>query len=121
MTTNNAASYPFLSKAQIKDRLAQDPDFVRECALIMQDRQTAYEQATLTTKDRNRKGWMSSHAVNGGKLTAKLRQGEALEAEEWLKLQEMVSHYGKQLASHFRKAAIEANPTLKAAAAIFGV
>lgn len=114
-------SYPFLSKNQIKDRLAHDLLFVADCAQIMQERQTAYEQATLTTKDRNRQGWMSSHAVNGGKLTAKIRNGEEISAEEVLKLQEMVSHYGKQLASHFRALAVEENPALKATAAIFGV
>lgn len=114
-------SYPFLSKNQIKARLSDDADFVRQCTLVMQDRQTAYEQATLTTKDRNRQGWMSSHAVFGGRMAAKIKGGEALEQAEWARLSEMVSHYGRQLASHFRNEAIEENPALKSAAAVFGV
>jgi len=119
--TTNTTSYPFLSKNQIKARLADDQDFVRKCTLIMQDRQTAYEQATLSTKDRNRKGWMSSHAVFGGKMAAKIRSGEAMSLEEEARLTETVSHYGKQLASHFREEAIAENPALKTAAAVFGV
>jgi len=110
--------YPFLSKAQIKARILSDDGFVLECARVMQARQTAHEQATETTLLRNRQGWMSSHAVRGGRLVKKAA-GEGLVEEEFSVLREMVSHYGKQLASHFRQAAIEADPGLKEIAAVF--
>jgi len=113
--------YPFLSKSDIKSRIVSDVDFALQCAVIMTSRQTDFEHETKTTVNKNRRGWMSSHAVNGTKLTDKLQaEGrDALEPNEIAKLQDMVSHYSKQLASHFRTAAIEANPELKAIADIF--
>jgi hypothetical protein len=111
--------YPFLSKNQIKARIVSDVVFAMECAQIMTSRQTDYEQEAKTTVNKNRRGWMSSHAVFGTTATNKLRQGEELEPHEVARLQEMVSHYGKQLASHFRAEAIEKNPELKAIADVF--
>ncbi len=118
MKTTN--SYPFLSKKQIADRLESDAAFVLECLQIIQARQTEHEKATLTTKDRNHRGWMSSHAVNGGKLAVKAAT-EGLNSEEFAKAASMVSHYTKQLASHFRAEKIATNPDLAKAAAVFGV
>jgi len=110
--------YPFLSKAQIKARILSDDQFVLECARVMQSRQTAHEAATETTLLRNRQGWMSSHAVRGGRLVKKSSE-EGLDSEEFSVLREVVSHYGKQLASHFRQAAIAADPALKEIASVF--
>lgn len=118
MTTNK--TYPFQSKAQILALVAEDDGFMLECLQIMNGRQTADEQQTLTTKYRNRCGWMSSHAVNGGKLAEKAMK-EGLTPEETDKARAMVLRYGKQLATHFREEAIHNNPDLAATAKIFGV
>ena len=89
-----------------------------ECLQIMDARQTEDEQATLSTKWSNKRGWMSSHAVWGGKLALKARTGE-LSDEEFSKAAGMVCRYTKQLAAHFRAEAIAKNPALEAVARIF--
>jgi len=111
-------SYPFLTKSTIKARIATDDAFVVQCLGIMLDRQTAYEQETKSTLNRNRAGFMSSHAVKGTTLAVKAR-GEGLTAEETADARALVGHYSKQLASHFRQAAIEADPSLAEAARVF--
>jgi hypothetical protein len=108
--------YPFLSKSDIKTRIVNDVSFAMECAQIMTSRQTEYEQEAKTTVNKNRRGWSCSHAVFGTTATNKLRAGEELEPHEVARLQDMTSHYSKQLASHFRVEAIKANPDLKAIA-----
>lgn len=119
--TTNKNSYPFISKNEIKARLESDAGFAAQCILIMQDRQTSYEQETSTTKDRNRRGWMSSHAVFGGKIARQIRSFEEITPEDRDRAIAMVSHYTKQLASHFRGLAVDANPELAKAGALFGV
>lgn len=119
--TKTTNSYPFLSKAQIKDRLASDAAFRASCLLVLFDRQTQHEQATETTKNRNRAGFMSSHAVHGTRIAKKLRAQEELTDDDRAKLDEIVPRYTKQLAEHFRGEAIAANPDLQKTAAIFGV
>ena len=110
--------YPFVTKSALKARISEDDSFVLECAQIMQSRQTAHEAATETTLLRNRQGWMSSHAVRGGRLVRKSSE-EGLDAAEFSQLRDMVSHYSKQLASHFRQAAIAADPALREIASVF--
>jgi len=110
--------YPFLTKSVLKARISEDDSFMLECAQIMQSRQTAHEAATETTLLRNRAGWMSSHAVRGGRLVRKASE-EGLDQTETSQLRDMVSRYSKQLASHFRQAAIAENPALKEIAAVF--
>lgn len=113
-------NYPFLSKKSIAARIDADPTFALECLQIMYSRQTAYEQESKTTLNKNRRGFMSSHAVNGTTLAVKART-EGLDAEELAKAQAIVSHYTKQLAAHFREEALERDPSLAAAARVFGV
>jgi hypothetical protein len=115
----NSNNYPFMTKKQIAARIETDLDFVQECVLVMQARQTEDEQEVKETRHKNKRGWMSSHAVNGGKLADKLAAGEALTDEELGKAQGMVCRYTKQLAAHFRAAAIVANPDLEAVAEVF--
>jgi hypothetical protein len=110
--------YPFLTKSVLKARISEDDSFMLECAQIMQSRHTAHEAATETTLLRNRAGWMSSHAVRGGRLVRKASE-EGLDQTETSQLRDMVSRYSKQLASHFRQAAIAENPALKEIAAVF--
>lgn len=115
---SNIKQYPFVTKSQLRARLASEPAFVVLCLSIMLDRQTAYEQEAKTTVTRNRRGFMSSHAVKGTTLALKAR-GEGLTEEEQDAAQGIVLHYTKQLAAHFRAEAIVANPDLAEAARVF--
>lgn len=120
-TISSTKSYPFLSKAEIKTRIAADQAFAFSCLLVIFDRQTAYEQTSETTLNRNRMGFMSSHAVHGTRISKKIRSGEDLTDEDRSRAVEISSHYTKQLASHFRAEAISENPALKQAGQVFGV
>ncbi len=117
----NSNNYPFLTKKQIKDQIATDDDFVVQCLTVMHSRQTEHEVDSKTTKDRNKRGWMSSHAVRGTEMAIKVASGESLNDEELIMARAMVGSYSKQLASHFRQAQLAKSPELAATAAIFGV
>lgn len=117
MSSNN---YPFMTKKQIASRIVEEDSFVLECLQVMHSRQTEHEVDSKTTKDRNKRGWMSSHAVRGTELALKA-QAEDLSEEETAKAREMVCRYTKQLASHFRQARLADEPELAATAAVFGV
>jgi hypothetical protein len=110
--------YPFRSKASILNEVAVSDSFALGCLQIMDARQTEDERDAKETKYKNRRGWMSSHAVNGTILAAKARN-EGLEPEELEKARAMVSRYGKQLASHFRQEALGADPDLADKAACY--
>jgi hypothetical protein len=112
-------AYPFRSKKQIVALIATDDGFACECLGIMYARQTAYEQEAKTTLNRNHRGFMSSHAVNGTTLAKKFLAGEVLSEEELAKTRAIVSRYGRQLAEHYRLEDIAAKPELADAAAIF--
>jgi len=113
------AQYPFRSKASIKTEIAESDTFMLACLQVMLERQTEHEVATKSTLNKNRRGFMSSHAVNGTALAQKA-QAEGLDAEETEKARGIVSRYTKQLAEHFRAQALEADPSLAAVAAVFG-
>ena len=111
-------NYPFATKAQI---LASQADFPT-CLVHLEQlyaAQTADEQEDQDTKFKNRRGFMSSHAVTGSQLAVKARSGEELTPEEQDKVRGIVCRYGKQLAAFAREAQIAANPDLAAVAAIF--
>ena len=115
MTTNK---YPFVTKAQIVSQIATNDEFVVAAMAIMQSRQTSDEEEAKTTRYKNARGWMSSHAKRGTELAALAASGELTNAE----LEEcraLVSRYTKQLAAHEREAAIATNPELGAEAACF--
>jgi len=117
----NSNNYPFLTKAQIVAKLDTDLSFRHEACLILTARQTEDELQVRETKHKNRRGWMSSHAVNGTKFAEKLAAGEELTEEEEGKLAGMVCRYRKQLASHYREVAKRDNPELAEAGSTFGV
>ncbi len=122
MSTNNATTanlYPFVTKAQIKERLEQDPQYRRQAMVILFALQTAYEQDTSTTLSKNRQGFMSSHSVWGTRIAKKLNAGEELSAEEVGKMDAIAPRYSRQLAVHFRAQMIAEQPALKAVAALF--
>jgi hypothetical protein len=111
--------YPFLTKAQIAANIENDFSFACQAMVILYDRQTEFEQETKSTLNKNRRGFMSSHAVNGSKVAVKLKAGEALTPEEQVIVETIAPRYTKQLADHFRAAAIEADPSLADKAACF--
>ena len=111
-------SYPFVTKSTIKAQIASSDAFVLQCLAVMYSRQTAHEQETKSTLNRNRAGFMSSHAVRGSVLAVKAA-GEGLTEEETDEARVLVGRYTKQLAAHFRAEAIAANPDLAEAARVF--
>lgn len=112
-------NYPFLTKAQIAQNIEQDFGFACQAMVILYDRQTQHEQETKSTLNKNRRGFMSSHAVNGSKVAVKIKAGEPLTDEDRGHVEAMAPRYTKQLASHFRDAAIAADPALAEKAACF--
>lgn len=121
MTTTNSNLYPFETKAQIAAKIAQDDQYMLAALAQLHTWQTAHEQETKTTEVKNRRGFMSSHAVNGSKLAEKVKRGEALTGEEMDKARSIVCRYTRQLAVFSREQAIAANPALNAVASTFGV
>jgi hypothetical protein len=121
-TTSGAQNlYPFTTKAQLKARIEADLDFAKECLVVMYNRQTEYEQEAKTTVVRNRRGFMSSHAVREANLALKVLSGEYLNPDEESLLQSIVSSYTKQLASHFRSQCLAEKPELAEQAKVFGL
>ncbi len=111
-------NYPFETKAQI---LASQSDLAvcKKHLITLFQAQTADEQDSQDTKYKDRRGFMSSHAVTGSQLAVKVIGGEELTEEEEAKVRNIVSRYGRQLAAFSRQAAIAANPELKKIAEIF--
>lgn len=114
----NIKSYPFVTKSTIKARIESDDAFMLQCLAVLYSRQTSHEQDTKSTRDRNRRGFMSSHAVTASVLAVKAT-AEGLTEEETCKARAIVSRYTKQLAAHFRQEAIAADPDLAEAARVF--
>lgn len=112
-------SYPFLTKAQIAASIAGDFQFACMVISVLHDRQTTFEQETKSTLNKNRRGFMSSHAVNGTNLALKIKAGEELTDEDVARVHNIAPRYTKQMADHFRAKAIEADPTLAEKAACF--
>jgi len=112
-------SYPFRSKRDILNQVATDDAFALHCLCVIHDRQTAHEQATKSTKSKNRQGFMSSHAVRGCELAEKVKGNEPLSEEEMGLARTITGRYGKQLAAHFRAEVIAGNPELAKVAEVF--
>jgi hypothetical protein len=116
--TTTKKSYPFLTKAQIA-LMAADFTFCCEAMVILFDRQTRHEQDTSSTLNKNRRGFMSSHAVHGTRIAKALKAGEPISEEDVPRVLAIAPRYTKQLADHFRQLALEADPALAAKAACF--
>jgi hypothetical protein len=117
--TKSANLYPFLTKAQIRERLEASPEFRCEAMAILHTLQTSWEQNAKATKDKNRQGFMSSHAVNGSKVAEKIKAGAELSAEDWDHVNRIAPRYTRQLAVFFRAKAIAEQPALQAVAKLF--
>jgi hypothetical protein len=118
---NKNSSYPFITRAQVAERVASDNDFCLMCLVILHDKQTRFEQATRSTKDRNRQGFMSSHAVAGSRLAEKVASGTALEPDEMAKARDIASHYSRQISVHLREEQKASSPELAEVARLYGV
>lgn len=122
MTTNNDKSgnlYPFVTKAQIKARLDSDPAYRIEAMAILHTLQTEHEQATKSTLNKNRQGFMSSHAVKGSKVAEKIKAGETLTEEDVAVVDTIAPRYSRQLATFARAQAIANDPALAKVAGMF--
>jgi hypothetical protein len=117
--TTTANPYPFITKAQIKERLLNEPDYRREAMVLLFTLQTAYEQDTSKTKDKNRQGFMSSHAVHGTRIAKLIKEGVELDPEDEVRMLSIAPRYSRQLATVARARAIAENPALQAVAQIF--
>lgn len=118
---NNTNQYPFTTKKDIAAQLATDPEACKKALVVLFNRQTSHEQDTASTLSRNRAGFMSSHAVHGTRLAKAIIAGEDLSDEDLARCQTIAPRYSKQLAAQARREALEANPDLAAAGAVFGV
>ena len=119
--TTNTKQYPFETKAQIAAKIATSDEYMLQGLCQLHTWQTQHERETKTTAVKNRRGFMSSHAVNGSKLAEKVKGGEQLNEEDMAKARSIVASYTRQLAVASREEALAANPDLAATAAIFGV
>ena len=131
VATASGNLYPFMTKAMIKARLLEEPDFMVESLLILHTLQTEHEQATRSTLNRNKMGFMSSHAVHGSRIAEKVKAGLAqgdclgvvmatvLTVDDWAKVDSIAPRYTKQLAAYFRAREIAENPALAKVAALF--
>ena len=95
-------NYPYVTKAQIKERLSQDADFRVAALLVLYRRQTEDERDEKDTKYKNGCGFMSSHAAWGTLIAEKVILSEELSEEEQVKMDTIVGCYTKQLTAHFR-------------------
>lgn len=111
-------AYPFTTKAQIREQIAGDDGYALHCLGVIYDRQTEHEQENKTTKSRNARGFMSSHAKAGTELAVKVRS-EKPSAEDVSAARELAGRYIKQLANHFRAEQIAADPKLAKVAKVY--
>jgi hypothetical protein len=117
MSTSNL--YPFTTRKQIIARLADEVSFRREVIVMLFQKQTEHEQATKSTLNKNKVGFMSSHAVHGTTIAKKILAGEKLTADENDRVDAIAPRYSRQVALFMRADAIKANPDLAKVAAIF--
>jgi hypothetical protein len=111
--------YPFTTKAQIKNRLDNDQAYRIQAMAILHTLQTEHEQATKSTLNKNRQGFMSSHAVKGSTVAMKIKAGEPLTDEDLVVVDTIAPRYSRQLATFARAQEIAQNPALAKTAEMF--
>ena len=121
VATTSTNLYPFVTKAQIAERLYQSFEARCEAMCLLHTLQTEYEQSRRVTLSRNRQGFMSSHAVVGSRVAEKLKAGEQLEDEDVIAINKIAPRYTRQLAVYERAKQLAGNPELQKVAAMFGV
>ena len=114
-------SYPFRTKAQILEQIANDPGYVEDCLVYLYNQQTAEELATNVAKGQDGRGFNSGHRGLGSRLAAKLRENGAWDSVELEQAQKLVSRYRKQLAARERAEVMAKDPEAAKIAAVFGL
>lgn len=133
VVNRDGRQYPFIGEKGVR-RVLEDREDVRVAnAILMYHLQTEFEQATKETKDKNRRGLMSSHAATATKVIEGLLAGAPLDEEGVYKAdgfkfqgaQAYLTHiggrYAKQLSVSLRVWAIQQEPELGVTAAMFSV
>lgn len=111
------AAYPFVTKAQVAERLSTDRGFIIKCMTVMARR---YRERATRVKGGPAWGWMASQAVVGTRLARKFEGREVTEAD-FARATTLLKRYTTQLADHFRSEQLHKHPELAAVAARFGV
>jgi hypothetical protein len=119
MSKTSGNLYPFVTKATIKTRLETDFEYRCQAMAILHTLQTEHEQATKSTLNKNRQGFMSSHAVKGSTVAVKIKAGEPLTAEDVAVVDTIAPRYSRQLATWSRAQAIANDPALAKVAGMF--
>jgi hypothetical protein len=116
-------AYPFVGKKQVKARLTEDEDLRVVAFVTLFHLQTADEQAVRDTKDRNKRGFMSSHAWHGTRIAEELIASEGrldvLAPEDQERVHKYAVSYSRQMANALRSYAIQQNPELGVSAGAF--
>lgn len=132
VVTTDARMYPFVGEKAVRARLEADPTLRVTNAILMYHLQEAYEQSSKETKDKNRRGFMSSHARTATTIIQSLLLGvepaegtfsaDGSKFEGWeTYLSHIGGRYAKQLAVSLRTHAIVQDPALGITAAMFSV
>ena len=116
MSTN---LYPFRSRKSIQAQLSTDADFRKAVMVMLFQKQTEHEQATESTLNKNKVGFMSSHAVHGTKIAKKILASEDLTVEDQDRVDAIAPRYSRQVALFLRTDAIAADPSLNEVARTF--
>jgi len=113
--------YPFKTKAQIREELEGNLEKCEMAIALLFQKQTEWEQSTSATKDRNRVGFMSSHAVRGSRIAKAVLAGEPLNDSDAVWTLATAVRYTRQLAIFAREEAMAEDPNLAPLARVFGL
>lgn len=118
--TTKVGAYPFMSKAEVCDRLVSgDRPFIIECLRIMQKRTT--ERGTARAPRTHRWGWGSADAAAGaGALAERLLSGKPAYGDQKTAVAIIVK-YTVQIAEALRLDAMRKDPDLVETAKVYGV
>ena len=113
--------YPFVGAKAVKAKLESSRE-ARELAFVtLFHLQTEFEQEKQETKDRNKRGFMSSHAWHGSRIAKAMIAGETLSDEDSARIDEYAVRYSKQMTAALRSQAIADEPELGVTARQFSV
>jgi hypothetical protein len=133
VVNRDGRQYPFVGEKGVRKVLEVRPDVKIANAVLMYHLQTEYEQAASETKDKNRRGLMSSHAATATKVIASYLAGAGLDEEAEYNddgfvfngatayLTHIGGRYAKQLSVSLRVWAITQEPELGVTASMFSV
>lgn len=113
--------YPFVGAKAVKAKLENCRETREVAFMTLFHLQTQHEQEAGDTKDRNKQGFMSSHAWHGARIAKALLAGETISAEDQDRIDQYAVRYSKQMAVALRNHAIAAEPELGEIARQFSV